>query len=76
MIHGSPFAGGCEVEVTIPDRGLLQPLLERLGTSARDVVLHRLVDEAAPLARLRQPVEGVNRGFRQHDVNALCHGGC
>jgi len=46
---------------------------QRLGALIRRVVAHRMVDESAALTRLRHPVNGLNRTFRQNDVDAFAH---
>jgi len=40
----------------------------------RDKVLHRFVDEPAALTRLGHPVNGLDRRFRQNNVDAFVHG--
>lgn len=73
MIYGSPFSICSEVEVAIADGGLLQVLPQALGAPRRRVVLHRFINDAAALPRLREPVKGTKRGLRQHDIDAFCH---
>jgi hypothetical protein len=36
-------------------------------------VLHRLVDEPAALAPPNHPVNGLDRGFRQNNIDAFAH---
>ena len=74
LIHSEPVAGDFQVEVAIAERSLLQPFLQTFRAGCGDVVLHGPVNEAAALARACQAVKGTDRGFRQDDVGAFCHG--
>jgi hypothetical protein len=52
----------------------LQPLLQGVLAGRGDVVLHRPLNEATALAGPGETVDGLDRGFRQNDVDTLCHG--
>ena len=58
----------------VTDGGLFQPLLQSFRAGRDDVVLHRPFNEAAALAGPGQAVDGTDRGFRQDDIDASCHG--
>jgi hypothetical protein len=47
---------------------------KRFGAPVRYEVLHGLVDEPAALARRGHPVDGLDRSFRQNNVDAFAHG--
>jgi hypothetical protein len=74
VIHGKPVSSNLTIQVSVPDCGMLKLRPEGLDAAVRHVVLHRRVDEAAALAGLGQPVNGLDRGFRQDDVDAFAHG--
>jgi hypothetical protein len=73
MIYGTPRVGCLRVEIPVANGRLLELLAHRFGASGCRVVLHGLVNQAAALARLCEPIEGADRGLRQHDVDAFCH---
>lgn len=64
MIHGSPLFGRFLVEVAVADSGLLQLLAQPFGAPSGSVVQHRLIDEAAALPGLSEPVEGADGSVR------------
>jgi hypothetical protein len=74
LVHGKPIGGNLPVDIPIPDCGPFELGSDGLGTACGHKVLHGPVDEAAPLARSGDPVDGANRCFRENDVNAFAHG--
>jgi hypothetical protein len=73
MIYGTPLVCRLRVEIPVANGRLLELLAHRFGAAGRRVVLHRPVNQAAALPRLREPIESLDRGVRQHDVDAFCH---
>lgn len=74
MIHGKPLFGNFAVQISIARRGSFQLGSKRFIAPVRHVMLNRLVNEPAALAKLRHPVNGLDCSFRQDDVNAFAHG--
>ena len=74
MVHSKPVSGNFTVQVLISDNGPFQLGPKYFGAAFRHVVLHRLVDEAAPLTRLYQPVNGLNGCCGEDNVDAFAHG--
>jgi hypothetical protein len=74
VVHRNPVCGDFPVQVAVADGGLLQLDAESLVTAVFHVMLHRPVDEAAPLAARRHPVNALDGRFRQHDIDAFAHG--
>jgi hypothetical protein len=74
VVHGKPVSGYLAVQVSVSNGGALQLRLESLDAAVRHVVLDGRVDEAAALAWLGHPVDGLDGGFRQNDVDAFAHG--
>jgi hypothetical protein len=73
-VHSKPVVGDLQVKVTIAESSLLEPLLEGLGASRSDVVLHGALDKTAALAWSCHAVNGANRVLRENHVDAFCHG--
>lgn len=74
MVRGKPVSGYLAIQVSVPDGGAFQLRPDGLDAAVRCVVLHGRVDEAAALAGSGHPVNGLDSGFRQNDVNAFAHG--
>jgi hypothetical protein len=74
LVHRKPLRRNVAVQIPIPDGGTFELGSERLGAPMRHKVLNRLIDETAALARPGHPVNCLNRGFRQDDVEAFAHG--
>jgi hypothetical protein len=74
VIHGKPIRRYFAIQVPVAYDGALQLRLESLDTAVRHVVLDSRIDEAAALAGLSHPVDGLDRGFRQDDIYAFAHG--
>ncbi len=74
MIHSKPVSGYLAVQVSVADSSAFQLRPERLDAAIRHVVLHGRVDEATALTGLSHPVDGLDGGFRQDDVDAFAHG--
>lgn len=74
MVHGKPVFCHLAVQVAVANSGAFQLCPDGLGAAVRHVVLDSRVDEAAALAGLCHPVDGLNRGFWQNDVDAFAHG--
>ena len=74
MIHGKPVSGDFTIQVLVPDGGALELCAKGFDAPVRYEMLHRLVDEPAALARLGHPVNGLDGGLRQNDVDAFAHG--
>jgi hypothetical protein len=72
-IHSNPVGGDCAVQILVTDSRAFQLRPERFRTPGRHVVFDRLIDEAAALARSGHPVNGLDRGFRQNNVDAFAH---
>jgi hypothetical protein len=75
MIHGNPFVGYFPVKIAVANGRLLELLPQAFGAPRGGVVQHRLIDKAAALTRLREPVESTDRRLRQHDIDTFCHSG-
>jgi hypothetical protein len=74
LVHGKPISGNLTVQVLVADGGLLQLRSQGFGAPVGHEVRHRLVDEPAALAGLGHAVNGLDRGFRQNNVDAFAHG--
>jgi hypothetical protein len=74
LVHGKPIGRNLAVQIPIPDGGAFQLGSERFSAPMRYKMPYRLIDETAALARPRHPVNCLNRGFRQDDVEAFAHG--
>jgi hypothetical protein len=74
VIHGKPVSGYFAVQVSVSNGGALQLRPKGFNAAVCHVMLDGRVDEAATLARLGHPIDGLDRGFRQHDVDSLAHG--
>jgi hypothetical protein len=74
VVHGKPVSGDFTIQVLITDGGTFQPRPERFGAMVRHEVLDGPVDESATLTGLGHPINRMDRGFRQDDVDAFAHG--
>jgi hypothetical protein len=74
VVHGKPVSGYLAVKVAISDGGALQLRPDGFDTAVCHVVLDGRVDESAALAGFSHPVDGLDGGFRQNDVDAFAHG--
>jgi hypothetical protein len=74
LVHCKPLRRDFAVQILIPDGGTFELGSERFDAPMRYKVPYRLIDEAAALARPCHPVNGLNRGFGQDDVEAFAHG--
>jgi hypothetical protein len=74
VVHGKPVSGDLPIQVLVTDRGPFQLRPQGFGASVGHEVLYGLVDEPAALAGLGHPVNGLDRGLRQDDVDAFAHG--
>jgi hypothetical protein len=75
MIHGNPFLCRFCIEIAVAERCLLELLPQSLRTPRSGVVQHRLINQAAALARLRKAVKGADRSLREDDIDSFCHSG-
>jgi hypothetical protein len=73
-IHTNPVRGDFAVQILVTDSRAFQLRPERFRTPGRYVVFDRLIDEAAALARSGHPVNGLDRGLRQNNIDAFAHG--
>ena len=58
----------------VANRGLFQPLLQGFGAGRDDVILYGPLNEAAALTGPGEAIDSADRGFRQDDIDASCHG--
>jgi hypothetical protein len=70
-VHGTKVAFDFFREVAVAERGLLQPVAKGCRAMRRRIVLHRSVDEPAPLAWLRGSLDRLLGLTLQDDVDAL-----
>lgn len=73
MIHGNPFLCDFLIEIAVAERCVFELLPQPLRTPRRGIMQHRLIDQAAALARFREPVKRADRTLRQHDIDTFCH---
>lgn len=72
-VHGKPVSGHFPVQILIAHRGLFEAGSQGFGTLVGHEVLHRVVDEVAALAGSGHPINGLDGGLRQHNVDAFAH---
>ena len=74
MVHAKPVSRDFPIQVLITNRRAFQLGTERLDAAVRHVVMHGPVDELAALTGLGHTINGVDRGFRQDDIDPFAHG--
>ena len=74
VVHAKPVGRDFPIQVLITDRRAFQLGTERLGAAVCHVVMHGPVDELAALTGLGHAINGLDRGFRQDDVDPFGHG--
>ncbi len=74
MVHCKPVSGNFTVQVLITHSGAFKLSPKGFDAAVSHKVLHRMIDESAALAWFGHPVNGLDRGFRQNNVDAFAHG--
>jgi hypothetical protein len=74
LVHSKPIFGDLPIKITVSYCGAFQLRPQGFGAAALHVMLYRRFDKLAAEPFLSEPVNGLDRGRGQDDVDAFSHG--